>query len=182
MSFISSQFASIPISQLIANPIKGACESQKILAYEFIDYVEMLAFNDDGSTRLLQFNLDQTVTDSISGQVKTMPIKVKAPLLGLVPIPSLLIDEVTVNFTMDITTSAEDKSKQEASVEVKGGYFGVSVTAKASASRESTRKTDQTAKYEVNVKAVQQPPAEGMNKLMDVMASCITPIPAGSAA
>ena len=181
---IASSFSSLPMRELIANPFKAACESQVLLADEFLNYVDLLGFNDDGSTRILEFKLDQSVTDGTTGAVSTMPINVKAPLLGLVPIPSLLIAEVTVDFTMEVKTSdtTTTNNSREASLAVSGSVFGASVAFKASvkSSEERTRSSDQSATYTVNVKATQQPPAEGMSKLMDIIASCITPIQGGA--
>ena len=60
------------------------------------------------------------------------------------------------------------------------GYkgFGVtaSVTGKVSTSKENTRSTNQTAKYQVHVEANQQPQTECMAKLMDMFASCTEPV------
>ena len=181
---IASSFSSLPIRELIANPFKAACQSQVLLADEFLNYVDMLAFEDDGSTKILDFKLDQTVKDGTTGEVTVMPITVRAPILGLVPIPSLLIDSITVDFTMSVTTSDSrtNTSSREASLAVSGSWWGASVAFKGSvkSSEERTRSTDQTATYTVNVAASQQPPAEGMSKLMDIIASCITPIEGGA--
>ncbi len=50
------------------------------------------------------------------------------------------------------------------------------VEGKVSSSRENTRSTNQTAKYQVHVSARQQQPTEGLSRLMDIMASCIEPV------
>ena len=52
----------------------------------------------------------------------------------------------------------------------------MNVTGKVTSSRENTRSTNQTAKYQVHVSARQQDPTEGLSKLMDIMASCIEPV------
>ena len=181
---VASSFASLPMRELIANPFKAACESQILLADEFIKYVDLLAFNDDGTTRILEFKLDQTVTDGTTGKVSVMPIQVRAPLIGLVSIPSLLIDSINVEFTMEVKTSdtTTTSSSREASLGVSGSIWGFSVAFKASckSSEERTRSSDQSATYKVVVNGSQQPPAEGMSKLMDIIASCITPIQGGA--
>ena len=57
-------------------------------------------------------------------------------------------------------------------------WFGtsVSVQGKVGTSRENTRSTDQTAKYQVSLSSSQQQQTEGLSKLMDIMASCIEPL------
>lgn len=181
---LASSFSSLPIRELIANPFKAACESQVLLADEFLNYVDMLAFDDDGNTRILEFKLDQSVTDGTTGAVSTMPINVRAPLLGLVPIPSLLINNITVDFNMEVKTSdtTTTLNSREASLAVSGSFWGASVAFKGSvkSSEERTRSSDQSATYTIHVEANQQEPAEGMSKLMDIIASCITPIQGGA--
>jgi hypothetical protein len=77
------------------------------------------------------------------------------------------------------TNVSKNTDTKEATANASGKWFGctVSVGGKVSTSRENTRTTNQTAKYQVHVTAAQQPPTEGMSKLMDIVASCIEPIP-----
>ncbi len=109
----------------------------------------------------------------------------QAPFLGLVPIPSLLVDNVNIDFQMEVnaaTSSTSTKSSEatvDAHAEARFGFFGsgsIDVHGKVSSSRENTRSTNQTAKYQVRVSARQQPPTEGLSKLMDIMASCTAPL------
>lgn len=107
--------------------------------------------------------------------------EIQAPFIGLVPIPALLIDRIDVDFQMEVTatnTTAE-KTTAEASTSISAKWYVVSaqVSGKVSSSRENTRSTNQTAKYQVHVTASQQPQTEGLSKLMDIMASCIEPMP-----
>ena len=57
------------------------------------------------SPRLLEFNLQRP----IEGETKPHEIKVQAPFLGLVPLPSLLVDDVQIDFQMEVTTSETSK-------------------------------------------------------------------------
>ena len=156
-------------------------ELQKLAqsAYEFMTEI---GFNDEGKTRMVEFNLQRP----IEGSPIPQDIKVQAPFLGLVPLPNLLIDDVQVDFQMEVTateTSTEKSSTEgssSANANFKFGCFGggsVNVSGKVSSSRENTRSTNQTAKYQVHVSARQQRQTEGLSKLMDIMASCVEPLP-----
>lgn len=116
--------------------------------------------------------------DSFKGLL--MDELISAPFLGLVPIPSLLIDNVDVNFQMEVTDTSTSKNSENAdlSADMTPKWFGysVSVQGKVKASRENTSSTDQNEKYQVSVSASQRPQAEGLSKLMDTMASCIEPL------
>ena len=114
--------------------------------------------------------------------ITTSTIEVQVPFLGLVPIPTLLIESVDVDFQMEVTSTTTSKDTLSSELLTKAGYKGlfsrvsVEVQGKVSSTRENTRSTNQTAKYQVHVSARQQRPTEGMSKLMDILASCTAPL------
>ena len=81
----------------------------------------------------------------------TMSQSVKAPFIGLVPIPSLLIDRVDVDFQMEVTDTSNVKSTTNAEVETKASakhwFINAEISGKVTTARENTRMTNQTAKY-----------------------------------
>lgn len=180
---MADNFKGLPMRELIANPLLAAAEAQEKLASVAWDFYQKIAYEEDGTTtRLLKFDLDRPVVED--GVVKEggLKVKVEAPFIGLVPIPSLLIDRMEIDFQMEVTdtNSSTDKSEESLTTDISSKWFGVNVgiSGKVSSSRESTRSSNQTAKYQVHVSASQQAPTEGLSKLMDIMASCIEPIPA----
>ena len=184
MSEVASTFSSLPIRELIANPFVAACESQTLLVNEYISYVERLAYEDDAlTTRILTLDLERPTTDSQTGAINTQSVQVNAPLLALVPIPSLMITTVSVKFNMSVSTSESttSTSESERNLSLSGSFFGIraSFSGSVKSSEERTRSSDQSATYEVHVEATQQEPVEGMSKLMDILSSTITPIPGG---
>lgn len=180
---VSSKFSGLPIAELIAAPLTAACDSQKRLAQSAFEFMTEIGYSDveKQTPRLLSFQLERPV----EGAADTQTVQVNAPFLGLVPLPTLLIDDVQVDFQMEVTTTETSKetSDSEVSTNVNSSFkFGcfakgsVSVNGKVSSSRENTRSTNQTAKYQVHVSARQQAPTEGLSKLMDIMASCVEPV------
>lgn len=176
----------LPMHQLISAPLKAACDSQFQLAQSSLHFIENIGFQDGDTKKdanLIKFQLEQPV--ETPERIETHTLQVQAPLLGLVPIPSLLIDDVNIDFQMEVNATISDSEKKESEKGTKGeasiklGIFGhanVEVQGKVSSSRESTRSTNQTAKYQVRVSARQQQPTEGLSKLMDIMASCTAPL------
>ena len=179
---VANKFAGIPIAELVAAPLVAVCDSQKRLAQSAFEFMQEIGFNEEGKTRMVEFNLQRPIEGSTTPQ----DITVQAPFIGLVPLPNLLIDDVQVDFQMEVTAteSSTEKSSSEgsssANANFKFGCFGggsVNVSGKVSSSRENTRSTNQTAKYQVHVSARQQRQTEGLSKLMDIMASCVEPLP-----
>lgn len=182
---VATKFQGLPIAELIAAPLTAACDSQKKLAKSAFEFMNEIGFTTDKDgkqqPRLLNFQLERP----IEGDLGTSKVMVRAPFLGLVPLPSLLIDDVQIDFQMEVTDTETSKSTttDEKSLDVNSsfnfGFLGkgsVNVHGKVSSTRENTRSTNQTAKYQVHVSARQQPPTEGLSKLMDIMASCIEPV------
>lgn len=181
----AGKFRGLPMSELIGAPLFAAAEAQERLAGIAWDFYQKIAFTagQDGkptaSPRLLEFSIERPVMQD--GQpTTTIKQKVSAPFIGLVPIPSLLIDKVDVDFQMEVTDTNVSKSntETETTASASAKWFGISasMSGKVSTSRENTRTSNQTAKYQVHVTASQQRPTEGLSKLMDIMASCIEPI------
>lgn len=128
-----------------------AAEAQEKLASIAWDYYQRIAYETDNNgkptdkTRLLKFKLNRPVVeDGVVGQV--MEQTVEAPFIGLVPIPSLLIDRIDIDFQMEVTDTNTEKtnSSAEASTNISSKWFGVKVdvAGKVSSSRENTRSTN----------------------------------------
>lgn len=178
-SNVTDKFKGLPIRELIAAPLIAAAEAQQELAATAWNFYKQIAFDDDGKTaRVLEFDIKRPIQQD--GVMTTMPQSVKAPFIGLVPIPSLLIDRVDVDFQMEVTDTSNVKSTINAEVETKvsgkSWLISAEISGKVTTARENTRMTNQTAKYQIHVSASQQPQTEGLSKLMDIMASCIEPI------
>ena len=156
-------------------------ELQK-LAQSAFELMQEIDFNEDGKTRMVEFSFQRPIQGSPTPQ----DVTVQAPFIGLVPLPNLLIDDVQVDFQMEVTateTSTEKSSTEgssSANANFKFGCFGggsVNVSGKVSSSRENTRSTNQTARYQVDESNRQQRQTEGLSKLKDILASCVEPLP-----
>ena len=191
---IANELKSIPMEYLIAAPLSASIKAQRELGREMIEFINLLAFGDakptGGATTKevisLPMALERPVVNE-SGVLSKQTITVAPPILGLVPIPALLIDSIDITFSMEIHTVTASKQNTDAGITVTGKgdtttpFYSASieVTGKMSTQRENTRSTDKTAKYDVTVHASQQAPTEGMAKLMDLLASTVEPLTIG---
>ena len=174
----ADSFKGLPMDEIISAPLSAVNEAQQQLAASSLDFYNKIAFEDDAKTRCLEFDLKRPVMGP--GDIREQEVKVKAPFLGLVPIPSLLIDDVNIDFQMEVTHPSTSKKSENAdlSINVTSKWFGTSasVQGKVGTSRENTRSTNRTAKYQASVSANQQQQTEGLSKWMDIMESCIEPL------
>lgn len=176
---VADSFNGLPMDTLIAAPLIATAEAQQKLSATAWDFYQKIAFDpkEEGKARTVDFTIQRPITQD--GKMVMVPQKVTAPFIGLVPIPSLLVDHVDVDFQMEVTDTQVEKNETTAEADVKASakwfVFHADLNGKVSTSRENTRTTNQTAKYQIHVSASQQPPTEGLSKLMDIMASCIEP-------
>ncbi len=179
---LADQFAGLPLGQLIAQPLIEVAKGQAELCSVYLSYLFRLAYKDgnaDGETNVLKFKLNRQIV-SQDGDSKLQEIEVQAPLLSLVPVPAFVMDEATVDFEMEVKEQSMTKSTGDESVESQfsTSFWGcqASIQGKVAAHQENSRQTDNTAKYKIFARAVQQPPSEGMAKLTSIFASVIEPI------
>ncbi len=187
---VAQQFSGLPMGLLIAQPILEVAKGQAELCNVYLDQLFRLAFKtmpkDENpvEARVVKFTLNRPVLDAASGNITLQKIDVEAPLLSLVPIPAFTMQEATVRFTMEVKESEGEKISSDAEAGFQASYgawgFKASVSGKVTTSRENTRQSDQSAKYEIYARAAQQDPAEGMAKLSSIFASVIEPISTAS--
>ena len=182
---LTDQFVGLPLGLLVCSPIIEVAKGQAELCRVYLEYVFKLAYQGGDQTKgvnMVSFTLNRPVTSG-SGQISQQAITVNAPMLSLVPIPAFTMQEATVSFTMEVKNSSVDTSSTTASAGSSAGGsfwgFSASISGSVTTASSNTRTTDNSAKYDITAKAVQQPPAEGMARLNQIFASVIEPIPVG---
>ena len=173
---VSSKLVGESIGDLVGAPLDAVCDSQKRLAQSAFEFMQEIGFNEDDQTRMVEFKLQRPIEGSPTPQ----DVTVQAPFIGLVPLPNLSIDDVQIDFEMEVTaieTSTEKSSTEGSSGANCFGGRSVNVSGKVSSSRENTRSANQTARYQVDESNRQQRQTEGLSKLMDIMAFCVEPLP-----
>jgi len=199
---VADAFVGLPIETLILDPILACAKGQAALAQTTLDFVEQLAFEeskegDDNERKAKVLNIDlDRLANNPDGSLQHINQKVQMPLLPLVTIPNFSLDTMEIDFMMEVKTSQTDNenntstntSESQASVEAEGkagwGFWSASVKTAAStktsgtvsSSKDTQRSSDQSAKYQINVKAKQNEPAEGMSKFTQILSSMIEPI------
>jgi hypothetical protein len=189
-----SQLQGIPIDYLVVTPLISAARGNIALATVMTEFINAIGFNAEGGTNVLQFILDQPyqVPNASQPSYLTQTVTVTAPLLSLVPIPALLVQNVTVDLTVNIqnvvqqANTAQSGSTSSGTASVGGSYwfasasFTGSYTNTNSNTTTSSQTASQAATYGINVVAEQQGPTAGMLALSQIFANCIVPVSNGS--
>ena len=104
---VANKFVGIPTAELEVAPLVEVCGSHKRLAQSAFELMQEMGFNEAGKTRMVEFNIQRQSEGSPTPQ----DITVQVPFIGLVPLPNLLIDDVQVDFQMEVTATEASREK-----------------------------------------------------------------------
>jgi hypothetical protein len=190
MNYANRILGSIPYGTLIGAPMTAAVEAQALSAQTSIDFIRSIGFEstDDG----VGFGPIRQVTFTYSRRNTTDgtddTVEMKVPLLTIVPIPYLRIDDLTIDFTSKITeemlrsTKRDSSTEAEAELSINYSHFlsPVKVGFKASISTKHSSSTATSNRYKtehtinINVRAVQDDLPAGMSRVLDILESSIS--------
>jgi hypothetical protein len=190
MAELVDNFRNLPMRDLIANPLIAAAEGQQALVGTFLQFLNsMFDKGPDGMSvpKIMEMQVDRPVFDAKTSQTSMISSKIKAPLLGLVPIPALLVKTVDIEFNMEVKSSLSESETSDQKAAIEGetsfgfGMFKISARFSGSVSshRETTRSSDTSAKYNVKVHAAQMEPPETLSRLLDLLNQTVEPITIG---
>ena len=166
------------MDQLIGGPLSAAADASTQLANSTADFINRVGFDDQGNVRNVAFGY-QKYTPNEDGTSSLDEMKVSVPVLAIVPIPNLQIDEVNILFDMEVKQSERQESSKDMSASLnasgKIGPFKISVTGSVSSHSSNTRSTDNSAKYHVDVRATNHGTPEGLARVLDMMAANVAP-------
>jgi len=180
---ISEQFTGLPMKDLIGSPLAAAADASINLANSTADFINRVGFDKDGNVRNVAFKYEK-ISKNEDGTLNLDAMKVDVPMLAIVPIPNLQVDEVNVLFDMEVKQSEKTESTLDLSASAKAkldlGLFSVSVSGSVSVHQNNTRSSDNSAKYHVDVRAANHGTPEGLARVLDMMAANVAPSLIGS--
>ncbi|MBO5032736.1 MAG: DUF2589 domain-containing protein [Lachnospiraceae bacterium] len=180
---IAEQFAGLQMDQLIGAPLRAAADAGTQLANSTADFINRVGFDAEGKVRTAAFGYQRRSVNE-DGTSNLDEMKVDVPMLAIVPIPNLQVDEVNILFDMEVKQSERQESGMDLSASITGGVrlgiVKVSVTGSISAHQSHTRSSDNSAKYHVDVRATNHGTPEGLARVLDMMAANVAPMLVGS--
>lgn len=185
------ELSNINFESMIGGPLNAVIKAQAQSAQTSVDFIKSVGFNakdaaqDPGKPTMVTFEyvkvLDVKAADGTITPTPT-PMTLTVPILTMLPIPFIRVEEVTIDFNAKINSVVESKtaSSQElaASLAVKAGWGPVSAELKCSYSTKkstsSSEKTERTYSLAIHVRAVQDELPAGMEKLLGILENSIT--------
>ena len=211
---MAQQFTGLPMDSLIGGPLNAAAKANAAMALTQTQFMLDTCFQKKEITPattpptynydpiMIKMSITRGVIqpqnpDPTTGVVPApiiQPVTTSfdLPLLTIIPINSLGVDNVEITFEMEVKSSFSEEQSEEtknqvkasASFEMKIGWGPISATIKGSASYDhqdsSTHSThyqkSNSAKYTVNVHAGQLPVPKGVNTIIEAYTNAIQPL------
>ncbi|NTW99572.1 MAG: DUF2589 domain-containing protein [Geobacteraceae bacterium] len=196
------ELSNINFESMIGGPLNAVIKAQAQSAQTSVDFIKSVGFNapdaeeDPGKPTMVTFEYTKIIEKpgpEVEGKPgPTVPtptdMKLTVPILTMLPIPFIRIEEVTIDFNAKINSVVEStttsSSELATSLAVKGGWGPVSAQLKCSYSSKksssATDKTERTYSLAIHVRAVQDELPAGMEKLLGILENSITEVPAAT--
>jgi hypothetical protein len=180
----TSALQGIPFSSLIGGPLNAAIDAQVNAAKSTVDFIQNVGLTGPPENR-------RPIQVEFIYYVDGRETKLMVPLLTIVPIPYLAVDEVEIKFKASINASASTHQEDSSSSETKGsgsldvavgyGPFSAKAHFEGSYSSKKDSKATQDSKYSVEytmdvlVHASQESMPAGLAKVLNILEQSIAP-------
>jgi hypothetical protein len=176
-----SELNNIDFSKMIGGPLQAAVDAQVASSLATVNFINAVGFTEsvnNAPRELVMVDFSHTRNEgTVDGSTQPVikSITLKVPLLAMLPIPSLRIEHVIIDFNVKLNSveSSNVSSSVSGSTTNSGGLGPVKFKVSASFQRKSTTGVEVKKEYalNVNVKAVQDEMPGGLEKILNLLAA-----------
>lgn len=193
MANLVNELNSLDFSVYIGGPMQAAIKAQHDASMSQVNFIKEVGFVGTGPTaelRYVDFQYKKSVPSSVPGNETLVDstVTLKVPLLSMLTIPALRIDELTIDFNAKLNSVETQSVNSEfaGSASVSGKFWKVKFNASASYKKtnSSTSTTEKTYTLGVHVRAVNDELPAGLSRILDMLEDAIvaSSTPAGAPA
>lgn len=180
----TSALQAIPFGSIIGAPLKACIEAQAMAAQTSWQFIQEVGLNTNPET-----GEKEAVNVSFQFLQNGRMAQLNVPLLTIVPIPYIAIQNIDINFKANISASSSSVQENttsealdaggEAHAKVGWGPFSVEASMKANYSSKKDSKATQDSRYSVEytmdvaVKAGQDSMPAGLAKVLELLGSSL---------
>lgn len=184
-STVKNMLNGIDYSALIGGPLQAAISAQAMAAKSSWEFIQEVGLNTNKDGQKSAVNV------TFMYQKDGSYVKLIVPILTIVPIPMIVIDDISIQFKASLNASSSECSETsssesidaggEGSAKVGWGPFSLSVSAKANYSSKKDSKATSESKYsveytqDVSVHAKQADMPAGLATVLNILSSAVTP-------
>jgi hypothetical protein len=179
---LTSELNNIDFRKMIGGPLQAAVDAQVASSLATVAFINDVGFkladpNDPNSEKelvMVDFSHKRKDIDADGNPVDS-EVNIRVPLLAMLPIPSLRIEHVDINFNAKLNSVESSSVSDKLGVNVQAGAGWGPISFKVSVSYQRQTTTNVTVKKEysisVNVKAVQDEIPAGLEKILNMLAA-----------
>ena len=165
----AGQFTGIPLENLIGGPLRAAVEAQAALAGTTAEFIRRVGFPE---TEKAPHTVTATCKD---GQT------IEVPLLSIVPIPDLRINEINVSFDMEVREAEQGtsagKPQNFSAAFFSSGNKNFDTQGNTSAHTQNSRSENNSPKHGIEIQHVDQNMPKGLEKVLEILSKALAPEP-----
>ena len=202
---MAQQFSGLPMDSLIGGPLNAATNANNAMALTQTKFLLDTCFKKDDPEKdnytpiMIVMSLSRgvlTPTDTSdhknTTEIKTVTTKFNLPLLTIIPINSLAVDDIKIDFEMEVKSSYGEETSEKQSIKrsasgsfsakIGFGCFSAKIQGSVSAKSHSESSKDthyqksNSAKYSVGIHAGQLPIPQGVATIIEAFSKAIDPI------
>lgn len=190
---IGDELANLDFESMIGGPLIAVIRAQAQAARTSVDFIKSVGFeegqgNQPGKPIMVEFVYDKPVEvkkDDGTTEIQTKEFKLSVPILTMMPIPFIRVEETTIDFNAKInavqqtTTTFNKELNTEASASVGWGPFSARLKVSYSSQKSTTTgaKVQRSYMLAVHVKATQDELPAGTDRLLGILESNIEETP-----
>ena len=180
----TSALQAIPFGSIIGGPLKACIEAQAMAAQTSWQFIQEVGLNTNPET-----GIKEAVNVSFNFMQNGRMAQLNVPLLTIVPIPYIAIQNIDLNFKANISASSSSVSETSSSQAIDAGAdvnaklgwgpFSVEASMKANYSSKKDSRATQDSRYSVEytmdvaVKAGQESMPAGLAKVLELLGSAL---------
>lgn len=183
MSYAIQALQNIPFSSLIGGPLNAAVQAQAQAAMTCVEFIERVGFATPAGAPPTEKVVKEVTFkySKLDENGATRGFSLSVPILTIVPIPYLRIDEVLIDFSAklnDTITNTEQSTFSggfEVSAAAGWGWGRAAFRASAAYKNEKSSTSSSTQDYAMTVKvrAVQAEVPGGMKRVLDMLEAAV---------
>ncbi|MFP4065755.1 MAG: DUF2589 domain-containing protein [Bacteroidales bacterium] len=183
MANLVAELNTLDFNVYIGGPLQAAVQAQHAASMSQVSFIQEVGFEND-KLRYVDFAYSKSIPNEDNTAFVEKSVEIRVPFLTMLVIPSLRIEEMTIDFNAKLTSTETANVSKEfaAGTELGINFKMVNFKATASYKRTSSRgtKTEKTYNLGVHVLAVNDEIPAGLDRILTMLEDSIASIEPGT--
>lgn len=171
MADLVNELNNIDFAAYISGPMQAAVEAQNIASFAQVDFIKTIGFDGSG-VRSTTFTYTSKNSEGVETK-KTLTV----PILTMVNVPSLRIDDMSIDFNAKLNSLETKDVKQSINVSAEAGLnlkrFNFKISAAYKRDSTTTSRVERTYSMNVHVHVVNDELPAGLDRILSILENAI---------